>query len=85
MRTTVNIDDDLYRQLKETAARSGRTMAAVLEDVVRRGLYARERRNETTYRVQPQGRGGLRPGVDVSSNTALAEAMAEGVAVNELQ
>nr|7VWO_D Chain D, Antitoxin VapB43 [Mycobacterium tuberculosis H37Rv]7VWO_H Chain H, Antitoxin VapB43 [Mycobacterium tuberculosis H37Rv]7VWO_J Chain J, Antitoxin VapB43 [Mycobacterium tuberculosis H37Rv] len=27
------------------------------------------------YRVQPSGKGGLRPGVDLSSNAALAEAM----------
>lgn len=36
MRTTIRISDDLYRDVKALAARSGRTIAAVLEDAVRR-------------------------------------------------
>ncbi|WP_234776485.1 ribbon-helix-helix domain-containing protein, partial [Mycobacterium tuberculosis] len=38
MRTTIRIDDELYREVKAKAARSGRAVAAVLEDAVRRGL-----------------------------------------------
>ncbi|WP_250578262.1 ribbon-helix-helix protein, CopG family, partial [Mycobacterium tuberculosis] len=34
MRTTIRIDDELYREVKAKAARSGRTVAAVLEDAV---------------------------------------------------
>lgn len=77
MRTTINIDDDLYREVKEVAARSGRTVAAVFEDAVRRGLCASEPRAASEYRVSTMGRGGLRPGVDLSSNAALTEVMVD--------
>ena len=39
MRTTIRIDDELYRSVKEQAARSGRTVASVLEDAVRIGPH----------------------------------------------
>lgn len=38
VRTTVRLDDDLYREVKERAAREGRTVASVLEDAVRVGM-----------------------------------------------
>lgn len=85
VRTTIRIDDDLYREVKAMAARSGRTVAAVLEDAVRRGLSSSERPPATPYRVHPTGRGGLRPGVDLSSNAALAEAMDEGASTDALR
>ncbi|MET0900216.1 MAG: ribbon-helix-helix domain-containing protein [Mycobacterium sp.] len=75
MRTTVNIDDDLYREVKEAAARSGRTVAAVFEDAVRRGLAAPESRAVADYQVRAMGSGGLRPGIDLASNAELAEVM----------
>lgn len=85
MRTTIRIDDELYREVKAMAARSGRTVAAVLEDAVRRGLTSSERRPQTRYRVSPLGRGGLQPGVDLSSNAALAEVMDEGISTDALR
>jgi plasmid stability protein len=85
MRTTIRIDDELYRQVKAMAARSGRTVAAVLEDIVRRGLTPSEPRLAGRYAVRPTGEGGLRPGVDLSSNATLAEAMDEGASVDALR
>ena len=85
MRTTIRIDDDLYREVKAQAARSGRTVAAVLEDAVRRGLYPSEQRTADRYVIRPTGRGGLRSGVDLSSNAAVAEAMDDGVGVDALR
>jgi hypothetical protein len=85
MRTTIRIDDDLYRKVKALAARSGRTVGSVLEDAVRRGLAAPEQRQTGSYTVQPIGRGGLRAGVDLSSNAALAEVMHEGISVDALR
>jgi plasmid stability protein len=85
VRTTIRIDDDLYRQVKAKAARSGRTVAAVLEDAVRRGLNPSEQSAAGRYAVRPTGRGGLRPGVDLSSNAALAEAMDEGASIDALR
>ncbi len=85
MRTTIRIDDELYRAVKTQAARSGRTVAAVLEDAVRRGLNPSERRGGDRYVVRTTGRGGLRPGVDLSSNAAVAEAMDEGAALDAVR
>jgi hypothetical protein len=85
MRTTIRIDDDLYRQVKEKAARSGRTVAAVLEDAVRRGLNPNDQAPVRRYEVQPTGSGGLRSGVDLASNAALAEVMDEDAPVHALR
>lgn len=85
MRTTIRIDDDLYREVKTRAARSGRTVAAVLEDAVRRGLNPDTQQPARPYAVRPFGSGGLRPGVDLSSNAAVAEAMDEGGSVDALR
>jgi predicted transcriptional regulator len=35
MRTTINLDDNLLADLKQMAARTGRTMTAIIEDAVR--------------------------------------------------
>lgn len=85
MRTTIRIDDDLYREVKARAARSGRTVAAVLEDAVRRGLTPSVPRRANPYAVRPIGKGGLRPGVDLSSNATVAEAMDEGIPLDALR
>lgn len=85
MRTTIRIDDDLYRKVKEKAARSGRTVAAVLEDAVRRGLEPPQRRGVRGYKIRPTGRGGLRAGVDLSSNAATAETLDEGASLDDLR
>lgn len=85
MRTTIRIDDDLYREVKARAARSGRTVAAVLEDAVRSGLIPSQRPARDSYTVRPVGRGGLRPGVDLSSNAVLAEAMDEDLSLDALR
>lgn len=85
MRTTIRIDDVLYREVKEKAARSGRTVAAVLEDAVRRGLQPAEQEAAGRYQVRPTGQGGLRAGVDLSSNAAVAEVMDEGFSVDALR
>jgi Arc/MetJ family transcription regulator len=75
MRTTIRIDDALYRRVKELAAHSGRTVAAVLEDAVRAGLATREASADEVRALPTHGRGGTLPGVDLSSNAALQEAM----------
>jgi predicted DNA-binding protein len=85
MRTTIRIDDELYREVKTQAARSGRTVAAVLEDAVRRGLNPSEQRVGGRYAIRATGRGGLRPGVDLSSNATVAEAMDEGASVDAMR
>ncbi|MGH3436173.1 MAG: ribbon-helix-helix domain-containing protein [Sciscionella sp.] len=85
MRTTIRIDDELYREVKSSAALSGRTVSAVLEDVVRRGLHPPQQREGGRYVVSPTGTGGVRPGIDLASNTAVSEALDEGTPVDALR
>jgi len=44
MRTTLIIDDALFRQLKRRAAEEGRTLSEVTQEALRRGLAPREPR-----------------------------------------
>lgn len=85
MRTTIRIDDELYREVKVKAAHSERTVAAVLEDAVRKGLHVPEQRTTERYAVRPTGSGGLQPGVDLTSNAAVADDLDTDVAFDALR
>lgn len=43
MRTTLNIDDDLYRQVKATAALRGCSVTSLIEESLRQALASSER------------------------------------------
>ncbi|PXX03231.1 ribbon-helix-helix domain-containing protein [Mycolicibacterium moriokaense] len=85
MRTTIRIDDALYRAVKAKAARSGRTVAAVLEDAVRRGLDRSEDKVRGRYHLEPLGHGGARADIDLSSSAAVNEILDEGRAADALR
>lgn len=72
---TIRMDDELYREVKATATRSGRSVSAVLRDAIRRGLHPPEQGSSGRYTVRHTGRGGLQPRVTLSSNAVLAEVM----------
>jgi hypothetical protein len=76
MRTTIRIDDRLLAEAKAQAARSGRTLAAVVEDALRAALARRERRGLDRPPKLPISRGGrLQPGVDLDDSAALLDLM----------
>jgi hypothetical protein len=81
MRTTLNLDDDLYREVKATAAASGQTVTSFVEEAMRLLLLRHEQASATSdvYRPDafepPPGRGGVRPGVDLTNNAALEDLM----------
>ncbi len=53
MRTTVTLDDDLFRLLKQLARKGGVSFKQVLNDALRRGLGGRApQRSMTLYRAQ---------------------------------
>ncbi len=78
MRTTITIDDRLLAEAKEIAARSGRTLNAVVADALRASI-ARQRGAHPQPRVQlptfPGG--GLRAGVDLDDGSGLLDLMEE--------
>jgi Bacterial antitoxin of type II TA system, VapB len=74
MRTTIRIDDRLLAEAKAQAARSGRTLAAVVEDALRVALARRDRRGVDQPPELPTSPGGrLQPGVDLDDSAALLD------------
>ncbi|MBN1629565.1 MAG: ribbon-helix-helix protein, CopG family [Thermoleophilia bacterium] len=80
MRTTIRLDDQLFAELKKTAADEGRPLAAVIEDALRESLA---RRNAHPARIPvrlPTFRGdGVLPGVDLDDTSLLLDLMSEDV------
>lgn len=78
MRTTLIVDDDLYREAKTTAAASGQTVTSLVEEALRE-LLARRRAalaGDLDAALPPAvGEGGLLPGVDLTDSSALADVM----------
>ncbi len=55
MRTTIRIDDEVYRRVKQVADRSDRTIGQVIEDAIQ--LAFRPTRNDDVDRGSPRVRG----------------------------
>ncbi len=86
MRTTIRIDDALYRKVKARAGQTGRTVSDIIEDAVRAAL--RPRPNAHTDELAPlpvYGGGGLMPGVDLADNARLRDLMDEGEPLDALR
>lgn len=73
MRTTLTLEADLAKKLKELAHKRGKSFKETLNDVVRRGLAAPvQRAKASSYRVVPHA-GGFRPGIDPRKLNQLAD------------
>lgn len=79
MRTTIRLDDELLRAAKLEAARTGRTLTALIEEALRERLA--RRRQASTHPRAPlptySGRG-LQAGVDLDDTAALVDWMERG-------
>lgn len=74
MRTTLTLDDDVARKLKQEAAASGRPFKAVVNDLLRAALNAtRDDSRRRPFRVETRSLGGLRPGVALDDIGGLLE------------
>ena len=72
-RTTLKLDDDLLRRLKEKAAREGSTLQSVANDLLRQALAAPV---GGEYRLELfTWKGELQPGVDLNDRDALFDLM----------
>jgi len=76
MRTTIRIDEELLREAKQLAARSGKSLTALIEDALRESL-AHQRRTEPreTVHLITAGGNGLLPGVDLDDSAGLLDVM----------
>ena len=84
MRTTVTIDDELLEAARERARLTGQTLGSVLEAGLRRELAAEPSTQRPPVPVF-RGGSGPRPGIELTSNAALAHALDEGVALDQLR
>jgi hypothetical protein len=77
MRTTLQINDQLYRLAKQLANETHRTLTAVIEDSLREVLSRQKsHRNQTVQISLPTFKGnGLQSGIDLDDTSALLEAM----------
>ena len=85
VRTTMNIDDDLYRRAKALAAAQGASVTSVVEDALRVALLDFER--PSTFRGLPVAKqgGDLLPGIDLHDSRALQSVLDEGFALDALR
>ena len=72
----MRLDDQLLTDAKEHAARTGRTLTALLEDALRALLAMENRPTQPRSRKLPTyGEGGLQPGVDLDNSADLQDLM----------
>ncbi len=77
MRTTIHIDDNLFAELKGIAARTGRTLTAVIHDALKDSLSRRRNAKRPTVKLRVFHGTGVMPGVDLSDSASLLEIMEE--------
>ncbi len=73
MRTTVTLEPDVAAKLKKLAHKNQRSFKATLDEVLRRGLAARERAEPRTRFVVEPHSGGFRPGIDEAKLNQLVD------------
>jgi hypothetical protein len=86
MRTTVVIDDDVLKHLREKAHRGRRSLKDVLNEALRTGLEPNRRagrRKPYACPSFPMGRPA--PGVDLDRALRLADALADDETARKLQ
>ncbi len=72
MKTTLNLDDQVLKNAKEEAARSGITLTAFVEQALKAQLL--QKSESVSYRFRPKVIKGTKPpNVDISERDALYE------------
>lgn len=74
--STVQLDDHLFREVEKFAARSNRSVQAVVEDAVR-AVLPRPRKSVGggPVKLPTFGGSGLQPGVDINNSAGLLDIM----------
>ena len=86
MRTTLTLDDDLDRELRELAHRSGRSFKQTVNETLRAGLAgAEEPATKEPYRVRTAPLGSLAPGIDPHKMLQLADELEDMEIIRKLR
>ena len=75
MRTTIQLDDHLLKRIREVAARTGRTMTAVIEDALRQSLSVKISKRRERVKLTTVNGKGPRAGVDLDDSASLLDLM----------
>jgi hypothetical protein len=75
MRTTVEFDDFLFRELKQEAARRGTTLRELINECVRKALATPERKPKYRFNWKVDRGGRLQPGVRLDDRETLFDLM----------
>jgi hypothetical protein len=75
-RTTIALDDDIFRDLKQQAARDGVTLGSLVNRLLRRGLRAPPTGQFRFHLTTVEGP--LREGIDLEDKDALLDLMESG-------
>ena len=78
MRTTVTLDDDLYRRAKVKAAHEGTTFSALVAEALEQRVSAREPFELTVF----HGGRGIRPGLSLDDVSAILDFLDEAEALD---
>lgn len=76
MRTTIRLDKDLLKELKQLSAESGQTMTSIIEDALRSSLQTRKQpEKKQAVKLLVVNGDGLQAGVDLDDSAALLDLM----------
>jgi plasmid stability protein len=82
-RTTIRLDDDLMRQLKERAARENTSLSKCTNQMIREGLRAASQPRKRKRFVQKTYNMGI-PKIDITKATALAFEMEDEAMIQKM-
>ena len=85
MRTTITIEEELYRRLKASAARQGRTVSDLIGDAVRDALRPRRGPIAELPPLPTFGGSGVVAGVDLADVRSLVDVMDQDAAADALR
>jgi hypothetical protein len=83
MRTTLTIDDQLARELKEIALRTGRRFNDVVNETLLAGLQSASARKP--YRLETVSLGGLTKGFNLNKALQIADALEDDEIARRLE
>ncbi len=75
--STIELNDQLFRSVEEFAARSHRSVQAVVEDAIRAALPPAKQLLTEPVQLPTYGGSGLQPGVDLENRAALLDLLDE--------
>lgn len=86
MRTTLTIDDEIARQLKEIAFRTGKSFKSVVNDALRSGISGRPGTpTPKRYRVKPVAMGAVTGPYNLDKALLLADRIEDEEIARKLQ